>query len=776
MPTFHIHIQGQVQGVGFRPHVFRLAFERKLRGWVCNDLDGVHIKLNAAKTELESFLEELIAHPPVQAKISETRYWEVEEELFQDFTIAELDSQGSPTVFITPDVALCEACRAEMSLAENRRHSYAFITCTNCGPRYSILNSLPFERANTTMKSFLPCPECVEEYRNPSDNRFHSQTNSCSTCGIQLTLQGYSVSNEEKRKLIHDAWKRGETVAVKGIGGYLLTCDASNESAVQALRRRKNRPAKPLALMYPTIEMVERDLHIHSTEKNLLQGPVAPILVLPCRKNTQENIALAAIAPGMNTVGAMLPYAPLFEWLLEGWNHPIVATSGNRSGDGIIYDDQEAAELLPEFASLILSHNRTIAFQQDDSVMVCGEHPETRIILRRARGLAPNSLLVKNIVAKAPTLALGADLKATFSINPGDRIVTSQYLGNLEGYETLRSFREVLDNLLEIHQFHPTKILVDEHPGYFSGGIGQELAEQFGAKLERIQHHEAHFAAVLAEHDLVHTKREIMGFIWDGTGYGSDGTLWGGESFSYQAYQMQRSFFLQPFPVLLGDKMAREPRISGLVLASMSQEDPSSIRQAFTETEWKLYSKMARSGSGTTTSSMGRLFDGVASLIGLIHRNSFEGEAAIRLEQCARGYSVTHGLSLLPAYPFSISGKWIQWQEIIRGILADLLSQKDPAEIAFRFHCTLVEVIRQIGRAAGTTDWAFSGGVFQNSLLVDLIHSHLSIEASLFFHQELSPNDENISAGQLVRAHIQDYSYSEHLQSTTYVSGNSWKN
>ena len=464
MPTYHLHIEGLVQGVGFRPHVYRVAKARHLSGWVNNGPDGVHIEINCGQEEAEDFLEEIIQNPPIHSLITGHQIWEVACTPQADFYIKESTQQGSPEVLITPDVAMCASCRSELLNSSDRRYQYPFITCTDCGPRFSILEALPYDRAHSSMHSFHQCEACLEEYHASDHPRLHSQTNSCAACGVKYFIPSQNlIDQEEIRQRIFTAWEAGQIVAIKGIGGYMLTCDANQQVAIQTLRQRKNRPSKPLAVMFPNLDSLKVALYCPQKAQKLLKGPIAPIVILAQKPHASDSLCLKEIAPGMNTVGAMIPYAPAFEWLLSGWGRPIIATSGNKSGSGILYQDEDIHQELQRIADLIVVHNREITFPQDDSVFSFGQHPDTQILMRRSRGIAPGVRIPNPYVPKLPTLAMGADLKACFALNPHGKLIASPYLGDLQHFRPQKTYRLMLARIQQIQQFHPQVILTDSN-------------------------------------------------------------------------------------------------------------------------------------------------------------------------------------------------------------------------------------------------------------------------------------------------------------------------
>lgn len=735
--NFHIHLRGQVQGVGFRPYVFRLAQTFGLGGWVCNDVDGVHVEFTANESLAHQFYTELLQNRPALARISAQSMTELAPKHFTTFEIRESGSKAIADTPLTPDFALCDACRVDVRTPGNRRAQYAFTTCTLCGPRYSIQYQLPYDRAHTAMTNFVQCPVCQSEYASVQDRRFFSQTNSCPDCGVQVQYQG--EAENWLNRAVSDL-KAGKIIALKNTGGYLLLCDAHNSDAVKTLRTRKNRPTKPFALLFSDLDALKQQVFITEHEHKALESPVGPIVLLLMLPQA-NGLATDEIAPGLSKLGVMLPSTPLLQMLCDAFGKGLVATSGNRSGAPIFFEDAAAFAGLSDIADGFLTHNRAIVTPQDDSVLRFSPQQQQRIVLRRARGLAP-AYWGAAWSHSETILACGADLKSTFGWTHRAQVYISQYLGNLEQFDTQGQYQHTLQHFQQLLGGLPETILCDLHPGYFSREIGATLAERWAIPIVGIQHHTAHFAAVLAENDLMNSPEPVLGVIWDGVGYGLDGQIWGGEYFLLKDKTITRAAHLDYFPYLLGDKMSKEPRLAALALCANIPEAMAQIQGLFTAQEWSFYQKMLQKGVAVQTSSMGRLFDAVAALLGFPAVQSFESEAALLLEEAAQQYFSAQGYTRAIAYAAHTP------TELIRGICADVQAGKPKPEIAARFHVTLIQWIRQVADDQQVTKIAFSGGVFQNAVLVDLCWMHLP-DFDLYFHQELSPNDECIAFGQL---------------------------
>ncbi|WP_077920297.1 carbamoyltransferase HypF [Spirosoma sp. 209] len=775
--TFHLHITGLVQGVGFRPFVWQLARVMELTGTVSNGPDGVHVYLNADADTARQFKLRILAEAPELARIQSIKVNLTTPRLYPDFSIIHSQSGGQASLLLTPDLALCDTCRTELTESVNRRFNYAFTTCTHCGPRYSISHALPYDRPATTMADFALCATCKAEYQDPANRRYYAQTNSCPDCAVTMSLydQAGQCVSADQTTIIEQAVaqiKTGHTVAVKGIGGYLLLCDAANPDAIAQLRRRKHRPTKPLAVMYPSAEAIRQDCSCQNDELNWLRGQASPIVLLDKLAKPASELAWEALAPALGQLGVMLPYAPLLALLARQFGRPLVATSGNISGSPIAYTDEQAIGQLPAVADYILTHNRAIVVPQDDSVVRLSRVYRQPIMIRRSRGFAPTFLREPGS-GTANVLALGASMKSTFAWQLRGNTYVSQYLGDLESYDTQTNFRATLHHFLRLFDARPDRLVADQHDGYFSTQLARELAAGWGIPLTLVQHHEAHLAAVLAENDVLTSPDPVLGIIWDGTGYGTDGQIWGGEFMSYQHGVIDRVTHFDYFPALLGDKMPREPRLSALSLAYEMPGADTLLRQKFTHAEWTLYHKLL-TAHRLSTSSVGRLFDAVAALVGLADRVSYEGEAALLLEEQAGRYIRQYGFQAARSYlPVSWTGPTIPTRAIIGGVMTDVLAGKPTAAIAARFHATLVATVSAVARREGVHQLAFSGGVFQNALLVDWIRHDLDAAYQLYFHRQLSPNDECISFGQLIRSTRQPDQFSPVQTETDYVLSHS---
>jgi hydrogenase maturation protein HypF len=742
--TFKIQIKGRVQGVGFRPFVFNLAQQLNINGTVSNNEDGVVIKITTTIKKATFFLETLQKKPPTISIITASKLEETKSENFLNFCIVPSSANQNINIPLTPDFATCKECKEEIIDVENRRYGYPFTTCVNCGPRYAITTKFPFERAHTTLSNFEMCLICEKEYTDPTNRRFHSQTNSCSDCGIQLELVDndsnvVTVDQQNILKKTATYISEGKIIAIKNTNGYLLCCDATNSEAVEQLRQKKKRPNKPFAILYNTIDDVQEDFKITAQEKESLTSTVAPIVIL---ENTQSTrIATQTIAPNLHKTGVLLPSSALLLLLMSIIKKPIVCTSGNIHGSPIISENDIAQEKLAEVADYFIHHNLPIQFPQDDSVVKVVD--KKQVIIRRSRGFAPNYLTKDNNV-KSEVLAMGAHLKSTFSLVPNTHIYVSQYFGNLDSYDVLERYQKTIKQQLNIFNCSPETVLIDAHPAYQSSIIGKELAKNYNAEIVKIQHHKAHFASVLGECQLFDSDERILGVVWDGTGYGDDNAIWGGEFFIYEKHTIERISHFEYYDWLANNKMAQEPRVA--LLSLLDNENKHYIKDKFSNTEWKVYSKMLENNV-LKTSSVGRLFDAVASALNIKDINTFEAEAPMLLENCALTYSKSHYINFLHNVDYDIVPSKLIVKKIIKAYRSGFCKER----LAYSFIYTLAKCIINITQKNSIDIIACSGGVFQNSLLLDMLAKLTkNYKIKLKLNRKLSANDENISFGQLM--------------------------
>jgi len=740
-----IRVRGVVQGVGFRPFVYRLARANTLAGWVLNAEEGVEIHLEGAALSLEAFVRGLRSHPPPAASIAEIEVQPAQAFGLNEFTIRESQRQQHPTVRISPDLPVCGECLNELFDPADSRYLYPYINCTNCGPRYSVLLALPYDRPNTTMKDWLLDDVCAAEYRDPSNRRFHAQPVACPACGPSYYLHPpYEVAggSEGSIRRAAEILLAGGILAVKGLGGYHLACDARNPTSVTALRTRKYRKEKPFALMAKDISVSRTLIDLPAEAELLLTCPARPIVLAP------KKVELAGVAPENNELGVMLPYTPLHHLLFAaGAPDVLVMTSGNRSSEPIAYEDEDALHRLAGIADSFLIGQRPIARRVDDSVARAGAFGP--VVLRRARGYAPGA--VASLPAERPILALGADLKNTVTLVVDGQAFVSQHMGDLDHYETFRAFKETVHDLVSMYEVRWDELLLvhDCHPQYLSTTHAIALGV---SRSHAVQHHRAHVASVLAERG-EWTKR-VAGVSFDGTGYGDDGSIWGGEIFVGSVKEgFKRVAHLRPAALAGGDAAAGFPVQAAAGFLFQLDDLPDFTRPPFGfSARYRRASELVRKGVRTfATTSMGRLFDTAAALLGFTRESSFEGQAAIWLEQLARGAPSGE------PYPFSFTGEELDFRPLLRAVIEDHLRARDVREIARSFQWGVAQglgdALQLISRNHGVDSVVLSGGVFQNELLLEDLKFLLKDESlEVWTNHAVPPNDGGISLGQAALA------------------------
>ncbi len=755
LKTVKIEISGRVQGVGFRPYIYTLSQKINVNGTVSNNENGVIIYLTGSDKNIQLFYTELIQFPPPVSQIKESKIEEISFQDFHNFQIVPSIKRGKLNLSLTPDFAICETCKEEIADSNNRRFYYPFTTCVNCGPRWAVTKTFPFERENTSLQSFKMCDSCYEEYTDPSNRRFHSQTNSCQNCGITISLHKSDGSQiniplYEIFKEVAALIKKGKIIAIKNTGGYLLCCDANNKEIIKKLRKSKKRPRKPFAVLYPSLPLLELHLSLNKQQRKALKSTERPIVILQ-KKDFKGDLAFAELIPGLNQIGIMLPYSGILQLLAEELKISIVATSGNLHGSPIISNNEQAEKILSGIADYFMHHDLEITNPQDDSVVKFSAKYQQEVLYRRSRGYAPNYFNFKD-KTNEKIMAMGGGLKSTIAFLPNDHLYISQYLGNLEHYDVYERFVKITNYFTELFEEKPSVILIDKHPGYQSTQYGKEISKKWQTDLISIQHHKAHFAAILGEHHLFNCKEKVLGVIWDGTGYGDDKNIWGGEFFTFHKNEIDRLTHFAYFDWLAGDKMSKEPRLSLFSLAD--DEVENHIVGKFSKNEIAIY-KSIKKKNKLKTSSVGRLFDAVASLLGICDINTYEGEAAILLENQITNYD----LNKCKNYHESFIDGVIDTKSILKNIFSDYKSSVDKQEIIQSFLYTLTLLIFKIARQNNIQKIAMSGGVFQNTVLMDMLKELSGKEFKLFFNHNLAPNDENISFGQLMYyLHFIDFS------------------
>lgn len=747
-----LRVRGTVQGVGFRPFVHRVASELHLRGWVRNDAEGVLIRASGSATQIAALVDALQHHAPPAARVAAVERLDPpadEQPAGALFTISETDTgRGTaPSATTPPDLALCADCERELLDPTDRRHLYPFINCTQCGPRYSLIEQLPYDRPRTTMRAFRMCPACEREYRDPLDRRFHAEPNACPVCGPQLSLTDPAgnrlAAPSDAISSAAAALRSGTIVAVKGLGGFHLMCDATNDAAVAELRRRKHREEKPLAVMFPSLSALRAVAEVSAEAERLLTSPEAPIVLV--RRRAGAPLAYS-VAPDNPWIGALLPYTPLHVLLLGTFGGPLVATSANLSEEPLCTDNAEARERLAGIADLHLAHDRIIARPVDDSVVRLSRTSQP-ILLRRARGYAPRPLTLPGELHET-TLCVGGQMKNTIAVASGNQLVLGPHIGDLGNAATQAVFERTIATLSELYEARPALIVHDKHPDYAS----TNFAGRTGLPQLAVQHHLAHVLACLLEHE--HAADNVLGISWDGTGYGEDGTVWGGEFILFEKSRATRFARLRPFRLVGGEAAVKDARRVALGLGhEMDLFAPLCARFHFNANEQtNLHQMLVRGLNSPLCSSGGRLFDGVSALLGLCTRNSFEGQAPLHLEAAAA--RATGGRGALPfdivraATPGAMLD--VDWAPAISQLLRD---PRAPDEIAADFHRGLARAMVAVATEAGVGTVALTGGCFQNALLHDLATDALGNAGfKVLTHRRLSPNDNSIAAGQTLAA------------------------
>ncbi|MFL5841498.1 MAG: carbamoyltransferase HypF, partial [Thermoleophilaceae bacterium] len=745
-------IEGTVQGVGFRPYVYRLATELGLDGYVLNDTSGVVVEVEADARAVERFFERLAPEAPPLACVERVSAQPLDPTGGLGFAIRESPRGGEPQAAVTPDSATCDDCLRELFDPGDRRFRYPFINCTNCGPRFTIVRGVPYDRPYTTMAGFVMCSACRAEYDDPGDRRFHAQPNACPDCGPALQL--VDRNGDELPDALDSAvaaLDTGAIVAVKGIGGFHLACRADDEAAVAALRARKHREDKPFALMAPDLDAVRALVAATPEDEALLRSPARPIVLMP---RGRETAVAAAVAPRSPELGVMLPYSPLHHLLLAGVRSALVMTSGNVSDEPIAYRDEDALERLAGIADLFLVHDRPIETRTDDSVVRTVTLGRSRrpLLLRRSRGYVPAALRLP-VAAVRPILACGAELKNTFCVAKDDRAWVGHHIGDLENWETLHSFTEGIDHFERLFAVEPAVVAHDLHPEYLST---KYALEREGVALVGVQHHHAHLAACLAEHG---EPGPAVGAIFDGTGYGDDGTIWGGELLWGDLAGYERCGLLVPVPMPGGRAAIREPwrmACAWLVAADGGEPDlPPALAGSVAGSAWRSVAELARTRvASPTTSSVGRLFDAVSALCGIRAEITYEGQAAVELEAaCDPDEDGTYAMPLVQR-----AGRLLLDARVtVRAIDADLAAGAPAGVVASRFHNALADAAARacavLARRRGTRTVVLSGGSFQNRRLVARTATAVSGEGlRVLTPERLPPGDGGISYGQAVVA------------------------
>jgi len=750
-----IYIKGIVQGVGFRPFVYGLAAKHHITGWVKNSSAGVEIMANGRETDVSAFTQDLQSQSPTLSKIDSVRIEEVDPVEYSGFEILQSESLPGEFIPVSPDMSICDDCLRELFDPKDRRYRYPFINCTNCGPRFTIIKDIPYDRPLTTMSDFKMCEPCREEYEDPLDRRFHAQPTACGECGPQIWFEdreGKKFYGESGLQMARQWIRNGKIIAVKGLGGFHLACDALNERSLETLRTRKKRSDKPFAVMVFDSTIAEAQAEVDPAERSLLESKEKPIVIV--KRRSTSNIP-ASISPGVNTLGIMLPYTPLHYLLMEpepGFPEVLVMTSGNLSEEPIAFSNSTALIELNQIADGFLFHDRAIETRVDDTVVT--EVSGKRYFYRRSRGFAPDP--VRLDMQLRPILAVGAELKNTFCLTRDNYAFLSHHIGDLQNLETLQAFETGIPHYENLFKIKPLAIACDFHPDYLSTQYANNRACQAELPLITVQHHHAHLASVMADNDLI-TNEPVIGVIFDGTGYGLDGNIWGGE-FLFGGYaQVDRKFHLEYMPLPGGDSATLHPaKIAAAYLWKCGiewAENTPPMGSFSPDQRSVLLSQLKTDLNCPKTSSMGRLFDAVASLIGLRHEVNYEAQAAIELENIINPEQEK-------SYHFEVEDMQVRIAPVLDGVLQDLQNKVSKPDIAAKFHNSIrllvLEICDRISRETGCRTVALSGGVWQNKYLVS--HSIKDLEElnyTVLTHHRVPANDGGIALGQALLANYQ---------------------
>ena len=740
-----IRVKGIVQGVGFRPFVYRIARENNITGYVLNDTEGVLIICEGKPSSLQEFLNSIKHNPPPLAKIQDIKITEHKPKGYKTFSIRKSKDKKTKDTFIPPDTMVCDECLSEFFNPHNRRYHYPFITCTHCGPRFSIINDIPYDRKNTEMKEFPMCKECMSEYLDPVNRRFHTEPNACPTCGPHLFLYDnkrnlLSEKTDEICDFVADYLKRGKIIAIKGVGGYHLSVDATNDNAVSLLRRRKNRPFKPFAIMMKDIKIVKEYFSINEEEERLLISKERPIVLI----REKRRLASSFVAPNIQHIGLMLPYTP-FQHLL--FSHPdimaLVMTSGNISREPIISDDEEAFLELSNIADYFVTYNRKITVFSDDSVLFI--EGNTPYFIRRSKGFVPLPF-IKNRKFPKSILATGGDLKNSFAIGKENKIILSQYLGDLSSPKSEALYKKILSHFRKIFAFSEDVVVSDKHPNYFTTSIAEEISKN-GVKWMKVQHHHAHIVSVMENLDI---EKPVIGLAFDGTGYGDDGNLWGSEFFVATKKEYHRRAHFDYFPLPGGEKAIHEIWRIGLSLLYSSFEGRVPLRKY--KDKKAILELIEKNINSPLTCSIGRLFDGIASILDIENIITTEAEAAQKLENIACSGWQTEYFDI--PYSEKMGIKIIDTFELVRKITEMKKKKFRISRIARIFHNSIsnvsIKIAREISKETGIKSVVLSGGSFQNRLLLGTIKEGLEKEGfEVYTPLDIPFNDGGIALGQI---------------------------
>ena len=742
MKSVSIQIKGIVQGVGFRPYVFNLAHKYDIKGWVNNDEKGVNILLYAKEENIQNFINELKINPPKLAKIDSIEIEKITNiKEYKSFEIIESTSSNNKSTIVSPDMSICDDCINEINDNSNFRFNYALTNCINCGPRYSIIKTVPYDRCNTSMADFILCDKCEEEYKNPSNRRYHAQPVACEKCGPSLKLYNQNsiniYNNIEAIKETANLIDKGYIFAIKGLGGFHLVCDATNDETIKRLRNLKCRPNKPYAILFKDIKSIKYYTLLTSKEEEVLNSKEKPIVLVDVSKN---SLLSPYINPNVEKLGCFISYTPLQNLLFRYLKNPIIATSANLKDEPIIRTKEEIFEKLGNIVDFVLDYNREIVNACDDSVIQIVE--DNIIKLRNARGYAPTSTKVKKAINKK-VLSLGANQKSTITLAFENNLISSPHIGDLSTIDSVEYFERTIETFKNFYDFKPEILVCDKHPNYESTKYALKMKEKEpNIEIVQVQHHYAHILSVMAENGL---ENDVLGFAFDGTGYGDDGNIWGGEVFIANRKEYKRIKHIKYFRLLGGEKAIKEPKRVALSLLfdNFSLDEilllDNPVVKAFEQNEIKmLYTMWEKGLNAPLTSSIGRLFDAISSFANILHVQTYEGETGLQIEQ-------NYDKCITDTYTYTIKNEEIDLSCMIKEIVKD----SDKKLICSKFINTIVEIILDISNMYKDYPVVVSGGVFQNKTILSLLIKRFKqVDKVLYFNKEVPSNDGGISFGQ----------------------------
>ena len=742
MKSVSIQIKGIVQGVGFRPYVFNLAHKYDIKGWVNNDEKGVNILLYAKEENIQNFINELKINPPKLAKIDSIEIEKITNiKEYKSFEIIESTSSNNKSTIVSPDMSICDDCINEINDNSNFRFNYTLTNCINCGPRYSIIKTVPYDRCNTSMADFILCDKCEEEYKNPSNRRYHAQPVACEKCGPSLKLYNQNsiniYNNIEAIKETANLIDKGYIFAIKGLGGFHLVCDATNDETIKRLRNLKCRPNKPYAILFKDIKSIKYYTLLTSKEEEVLNSKEKPIVLVDVSKN---SLLSPYINPNVEKLGCFISYTPLQNLLFRYLKNPIIATSANLKDEPIIRTKEEIFEKLGNIVDFVLDYNREIVNACDDSVIQIVE--DNIIKLRNARGYAPTSIKVKKAINKK-VLSLGANQKSTITLAFENNLISSPHIGDLSTIDSVEYFERTIETFKNFYDFKPEILVCDKHPNYESTKYALKMKEKEpNIEIVQVQHHYAHILSVMAENGL---ENDVLGFAFDGTGYGDDGNIWGGEVFIANRKEYKRIKHIKYFRLLGGEKAIKEPKRVALSLLfdNFSLDEilllDNPVVKAFEQNEIKmLYTMWEKGLNAPLTSSIGRLFDAISSFANILHVQTYEGETGLQIEQ-------NYDKCITDTYTYTIKNEEIDLSCMIKEIVKD----SDKKLICSKFINTIVEIILDISNMYKDYPVVVSGGVFQNKTILSLLIKRFKqVDKVLYFNKEVPSNDGGISFGQ----------------------------